>query len=92
MTLDEIKLYLRVDGTEDDVLITSLQQAAIRYMQNTTGKAYDSTNELHNLLVKLLVANWYENRIANVGNNTEVPHSITALMIHLGLITESDIS
>ena len=90
MTLDDIKLYLRVDSKDDDTLISSLQTAAIRYMENCTGKTYDTANELHNLLVKMLVANWYENRVANVGNATEVPHSITSLMIHLGLISGSD--
>jgi len=85
LKIEDIKLYLRVDGTDEDALIASLQTAAIQYLQDTTGKTYDTANELQNMLIKLLVANWYENRVANDGGNTEVPHSITALMIHLSL-------
>ncbi|MGL5271850.1 MAG: head-tail connector protein [Selenomonadaceae bacterium] len=85
MKLEDIKLYLRVDGADEDALISSLQTAAIQYLQETTGKTYDAANELQNMLIKLLVAHWYENRVANDGGSTEVPHSITALMIHISL-------
>ena len=75
MTLDDVKLYLRVDTSDDDVLIQSLITAAESYVRQQTGKIKKivvvdgepteidiATDELYNLCVKLLVAHWYENR------------------------------
>jgi len=39
MTLEEAKLYLRVDGDEEDTLIQSLIDAAETYLARQTGKA-----------------------------------------------------
>jgi uncharacterized phage protein (predicted DNA packaging) len=61
MELDELKLYLKADGTEDDTLIISLQTAAEKYLTNA-GIAKDYTNELYKLAVQMLVADWHENR------------------------------
>lgn len=89
MTLDEIKLYLRVDSSEDDALIGDLQAAAASYLQATTGKTYDKNNTLHNLLVKQLIAFWYENRGSSEVH--EIPYTITALTNQIGLASESDV-
>jgi len=62
VTLEEAKLYLRVDGDDDDVLITSLIQAAEEYIKNATGKTFDSSNSLAKLLCLVLITDWYENR------------------------------
>lgn len=63
MELDELKIYLRIDCTEDDALIGALQTAAEEYLSNA-GILKDYDKNLYKLAVELLVANWYENRAA----------------------------
>ena len=77
MTLEEAKLYLRVDTDDDDTLIQALITAAESYVKQQTGKTkrivgidqngqpiYEDIkeSELWKLAVKLLLAHWYENR------------------------------
>ena len=77
MTLDDAKLYLRVDTDDDDTLIQALITAAESYINQQTGKTkrivgidqngqpiYEDIkeSELWKLAVKLLLAHWYENR------------------------------
>ena len=90
MTLEDVKLYLRVDSdlTEDDTLIQSLMAAAQTYITNQTGKQYLVDDEVWNLVIKLLVSHWYDNRQINPskpGVLSEYPHSVTALIHHIGL-------
>lgn len=61
MNLEELKVWLRVDGDEDDNLIASLQFAAEQYLNNA-GIKKDYNNELYKLAISLLVTHWYENR------------------------------
>lgn len=76
MTLDEVKQYLRVDGTDEDAVISSLMAAMALEIKRRTGKtlvagkgedgepvtADISTDELYCLAVKIGVADAYENR------------------------------
>lgn len=62
ITLEETKQYLRIDGSEDDALITTLIITAEDYLTNATGKTFDSTNQLAKLFCFVLVSDWYENR------------------------------
>lgn len=59
--LDEVKEYLRIDGTDEDTEIQGLINAAEAYLTNA-GVIKDETKELYKLAVKMLVVNWYENR------------------------------
>lgn len=85
MTLDELKLYLRVDANDDDTLIQSFMTAASSYINQQTGKtkivtSYDAqglpitaditTDELYNLCIKIMVAHWYENRVVEAASRT----------------------
>ena len=45
MTLSEMKLYLRVDGTDEDALITSLVASSSSYIKQQTGKTKKLTGE-----------------------------------------------
>ena len=98
MTLDDVKLYLRVDTSDDDALIQSLITAAETYIKQQTGKTKKivgaeetdiSTDDLYNLCVKLLVAHWYENRGVETGGGrvavTKISHSVDALVNHIAM-------
>lgn len=61
MELAIIKQYLKVDFDDDDVLITTMQNASETYLTNA-GVVCSYENPLYELAVLLLVTNWYENR------------------------------
>jgi len=89
VTLGQAKNYLKLDAdlTDDDELITSLIVAARDYIRYTTGKTSAGEDDgLYDLCVKMLVAHWYENRTiysAKPGAINDIPHSATALLIHI---------
>ncbi|MBT2647195.1 head-tail connector protein [Peribacillus frigoritolerans] len=58
--LSEVKEYLRIDGNEDDVLISLLMEAAKEYLSNAGVTVQGSA--LYNLAVMLYVTLQYENR------------------------------
>lgn len=78
MTLDDVKLYLRVDGAEEDGLIQSFITAAGKEIQRRTGKTKVliaeaeediSVDELWQTAVKIGVADMYENRGSESSGN-----------------------
>ena len=90
VTLAQAKNYLKIDAdiTEDDELITELINAAVDYVERTTGKTNNGENSssLYDLCVKMLVAHRYENRAvfsAKPGAINDIPHTVTALLIHI---------
>lgn len=90
MELNEIKEYLRVDGDEDDKLISSLFITTKLYIKNATGVTEEIAEkrdilELYNLTVKILLSHWYENRLPEMtGPKThELSFSLTSLFLQL---------
>lgn len=81
-TLDEVKLYLRIDGTDDDPLLTSLMSAADMFVVNAVGDAVDRTSNLYGLAFKLLIAHWYENR-EPVGSAVYLAFSLQSILLQL---------
>lgn len=67
--LADVKDYLRVDGADDDSQVGDLILAADIYLVNA-GATKDHSNSLYKLAVKILVTQWYENRVP-VGEVTE---------------------
>jgi len=85
MTLDELKLYLRIDGSDEDALIQGLQAAAEQFLKN--GGASSTNNvDLYNLCAKLLIAHWYENREV-VGKSEELPFGLRSMITQLKYCT-----
>ncbi len=62
MKLANVKLYMRVDGNEEDVTIESLYAAAVSYLQNAGIKEPTQEDELYTLAVHGLCLHWYTNR------------------------------
>ncbi len=85
MEKEELKLYLRVDGSEEDSLITALQMSAEEYLTKE-GINKDYTKELYKLAIKLLVAQWYEYRAVVLFENNcmhQLPYNLDAIITQL---------
>lgn len=70
MTLQDVKLYLRIDNDTEDALISELMSAADSYLDDaidnfstryTNGSA--AWKAKADTAKKLLIADWYENRL-----------------------------
>lgn len=90
VALTELKAFLKADydeDTEEDALIESLGAAAVSYLEQTTGKAFNDESDLFCLAEKQLVLHWYENRTAfsTKTNLHELPHSLQAIITHISL-------
>lgn len=81
MNLDEIKLFLRIDGNEEDTLIQGLQLAGEEYLYNA-GVNKDYTKELYKLAIKILVGHWYENREVT-GKADKLAFSLDTMILQL---------
>ncbi|MDU8967569.1 head-tail connector protein [Clostridium tertium] len=84
MELEELKLFLRVDGNEEDSLIKSLQSAAEEYLTDA-GIMKNYNKEKYKLAVKILVNHWYENRaVETIGKNvSKVAFGLDTILIQL---------
>ena len=74
MTLEEVKLYLRVDSTDDDILITEIMNAALIYVDSCVGvnyKDYADAVKLAALVQKKIIADLYDNRVTTVPTTTK---------------------
>ena len=89
MTLDDVKLYIRVDSNDEDALIQYLMDAAQGYLQRMTGKIYVPTDPVWNMAIKYICSHWYENRDDTVvGRDAKVDHTIDALISHIALCSD----
>lgn len=70
LTLDEVKLWLRVDGEDDDNTLLLLIATAEEYLKNATGIVFNSSNTLAKLFCMSLISDWYENR-EHVGKESD---------------------
>ncbi|SHJ05991.1 uncharacterized phage protein (possible DNA packaging) [Anaerovibrio lipolyticus DSM 3074] len=64
ITIEILKNYLRIDGSDDDVLLNHILQASIDYVCNYTGRTLEEL-EMYNdipLAVLCLCSQLYENR------------------------------
>lgn len=61
-TLDELKTYLRIDGSEDDSVLALLLEAAVEYLKNAGVHDTNIESASYKLAVMLYVALHYENR------------------------------
>ena len=60
ISLDEVKEYLRIDGDEEDSLISFFISAAKTHLENAG--VTDKESELYKLAVLIYVTDAYENR------------------------------
>jgi len=83
MTLEELKLYCRVDGTEEDTLLAEIQESAEAYLSNA-GILENYINPLYTRAVKLLAKHWYDNRELYVEfKATKISYSLDSIIFSL---------
>lgn len=82
MTLSDVKLYLRVDGYDENDVIQSLIDAAKDFIETGTGVTFNDADARHVLTLKMLVAHWYDNR-GFIGSTTELPFTVTAQLLQI---------
>lgn len=80
--LPRIKEFLRIDGGEEDLFLSSLILASKAYIKNATGVNVTESDELHILAVSLLVAHSYENRVP-MGKGENLPFSLESILIQI---------
>lgn len=84
VTLEEAKMWLRVDGDEEDLQLNSLIIASEMYLKNATGRTFDDTNELARLFCLTLIVDWYENRELGAGNvSGSTRYTINSMLLQL---------
>lgn len=97
LSLDDVKLYLRVNSEAEDGLIKEFMCAAASMIKNQTGKSWyqveagtlapieDST--LFILCIKMLVEHWFDNRGMTAYSNAtgDVPYSVKDIINHISL-------
>jgi len=83
VSLDEAKLYLRVDSADEDALISTLIEASEEYLRNATGREFDEGNRLAKLFCLALVTDWYENRQYTGRPSENVRPILTSILAQL---------
>lgn len=83
--LEAAKAYMRVDGNEDDAVITALLDAAGQYLHNAGITRFTDCASLYDLVLHALTLHWYDHR-ANVITGTivgEIPTGLRAAINQL---------
>ena len=83
--LAAVKRYMRVEGTEEDAVISALYVAAVLYLQNAGIEPPDSPNGLYNLALWSLTLYYYDHR-DDVGSETSFPVGLRPVITQLKLI------
>ena len=61
MRLEDVKIYLRIDGDEEDALLRTMMQAGEEYIRSAVGE-YDDDDPTAQILLAAIVQNMYDNR------------------------------
>lgn len=89
VTLEELKLFARIDHDDDDELLTSLGVAAREFVERATGRTYtgeeaEDVPELAKVAIMALAGYWFDNREpVTSGNASSVPFHVKALIYQL---------
>ena len=78
------KQYMRIDGTDDDPVISALYEAAVLYLQDAGIEEPASDPALYNLAVWSLTLHYYDHRDA-VGTEASFPTGLRPIINQLKL-------
>ncbi|UOQ93411.1 head-tail connector protein [Halobacillus shinanisalinarum] len=95
--LPEIKNWLRIDGSEDDQILTSLFLSAKEFLKGAGIPEPDPPSERYKIAILLMVSNGYENRSPVVvgSSASDLPFSLQTFILQLkaeALPSESDVT
>ncbi|MGJ0741435.1 head-tail connector protein [Enterococcus casseliflavus] len=63
LTAEEVKGWLRIDGDDEDAIVSSLIEAATTYLQDATGrKVFGKQTSIAKLVCQYMITHWYEER------------------------------
>ncbi|MFE4525437.1 head-tail connector protein [Cytobacillus firmus] len=62
--LEEIKITLRIDGSEEDIRLTSLVNSVKAEIKNSTSITVDESNDFHKTVITLMVMKYYDTELA----------------------------
>lgn len=82
--LAAVKLYMRVDGDEDDSIISSMYAAAEQYLKKAGAVQTSENSELYTLCVHALTLHYYDNR-DNVDSEASFPLGVRPIITQLKL-------
>lgn len=82
-TVEEVKEYLKIDTDEEDVQIQEFINAAVEELEDSGIK--DQSTASYGLAIKLLVANYYEERRPQVVGTivTNLNYSLNRIILRL---------
>lgn len=60
LTIQEARESVRVDGTDNDIILVPLLDAIPSYLEVTTGKAWDSTTPLAKTTARFILQQWFD--------------------------------
>jgi len=83
VTLEEVKIYLRVDHNEDDWILMDMIAAASAYIAGLCTPLDDGETQPApvDMAIRILTAHFYENRLPiGVKYSGELPFSVSALI------------
>ncbi|MSV24222.1 phage gp6-like head-tail connector protein [Selenomonas sp. WCA-380-WT-3B 3/] len=89
ITLEKAKLYLKIDGTDDDALLTDCINAAKAYLIgavsdfDTSYEKYDDFREIADQLMYDLIAEYYTNRDARNDSRANLNYMKQSMMTQL---------
>lgn len=89
MDIEEVKKYLRIDYDGEDDEIQDFIAAAEEYLYNA-GVKKPENSPLYNLAVKILVSNWYSNRIPIGTVTQDMKYSLSSILLQLELGADED--
>lgn len=87
MTIETIKDYLRVDGDDDDGLISLMMETAKEYIVSAVGE-YDEEDKTANLLFCAIVQNLYDNRElmqSDIQQRKRIEYTFVSIILQLQL-------
>lgn len=90
LTLEEVKCWIGVSGSDNDALLEQLIAAADKDLKAKVGD-YDSDSELARLYMQFWIGNLYADRYGELGNKegSAVKQAMDNILFELRLMTEA---
>ena len=90
VTLDEVKLWLRIDGNEDDALLNLLIGGAEQYLLDATGRTWPPDNHTAKICALAIIADNFENREVTSNDKLSVRPAIQSMINQLSFTPEPE--